>query len=287
MSIFTDIKYLNLASSHLQLFKKKGDHLWNFRCPVCGDSQKNRTKARGYVYRKQNALFYKCHNCGDGRSVSNLIKFLSLDIHKQYVLEVYKDGENRYTQPKEKPKYEFKRPSFKKKHQIKLPSIRSLPVEHYAKQYVLNRRVPSVFHSLLYYTDDFKQWVNSTVEIETKYELQENDSRLVIPFFDKKGNLIGAQGRALDQSELKYITIKISEDFKKIYGLDRVNINKHVYVVEGPIDSMFLDNCIAMAGSDISDLSFIKDKVIVYDNEPRNKEIVKKLEKQIIQNNSV
>ena len=287
MSIFTDIKYLNLASSHLQSFKKKGDHLWNFRCPVCGDSQKNRTKARGYVYRKQNALFYKCHNCGDGRSVSNLIKFLSLDIHKQYVLEVYKDGENRYTQPKEKPKYEFKRPSFKKKQQIKLPNIRSLPVEHYAKQYVLNRKVPPTFHSLLYYADDFKQWVNSTVEMGTKYELQENDSRLVIPFFDKKGNLIGAQGRALDQSELKYITIKISEDFKKIYGLDRVNINKHVYVVEGPIDSMFLDNCIAMAGSDISDLSFIKDKVIVYDNEPRNKEIVKKLEKQIIQNNSV
>ena len=172
MSIFTDIKYLNLASSHLQSFKKKGEHLWNFRCPICGDSQKNKAKARGYVYRKQNALFYKCHNCGDGRSVSNLVKFLSVDIHKQYVLEVYKDGENRYTKPKEKPKYEFRRPSFKKKHQIKLPNIRSLPVEHYAKQYVLNRKVPLNFHSLLYYTDDFKQWVNSIVE-GTKYELRQ------------------------------------------------------------------------------------------------------------------
>ena len=124
MSLFTDQKYLNILSSQLTLFKKKGDHLWNFRCPVCGDSQKNKTKSRGYVYRKQNNLFFKCHNCGDGRSISNLIKFLNTDLHKQYVMEVYKDSQNRYTQPKEKPKYEFKRPTFKKRKQVKLHTIK-------------------------------------------------------------------------------------------------------------------------------------------------------------------
>tara|TARA_B100001939_G_scaffold171422_1_gene147760 strand:+ start:88 stop:1086 length:999 start_codon:yes stop_codon:yes gene_type:complete len=277
MSLFTDQKYLNILSSQLPLFKKKGDHLWNFRCPVCGDSQKNKTKSRGYVYRKQNNLFFKCHNCGDGRSISNLIKFLNTDLHKQYVMEVYKDSQNRYTQPKEKPKYEFKRPTFKKKKQVKLPTIKSLSNDHYAKKYILGRRLPEKFHSLIYYAENFSEWV----KIYDHNYKGDSDPRIVIPFFDKSGNLIAAQGRAFNNTKLRYITIKVEKDSQKIYGLDRVNLNKHVYVVEGPFDSMFLDNCIAMAGSDISDLSYVKDKVIVYDNEPRNIEIVKKMEKTI------
>jgi predicted RNA-binding Zn-ribbon protein involved in translation (DUF1610 family) len=277
MSIFTDVKYLNLLSSHLHLFKKKGEHLWNFRCPVCGDSQKNKIKTRGYVYRKQNSLFYKCHNCGDGRSISNLVKFLNADLHKNYVLEVYKDSENRYTQPKEKPKYEFKKPTFKKKNQIKLPNIESLDNNHYAKSYLLKRKIPEKYYSLIYYAENFSDWVKTYDE---NYQgLVE--PRIVIPFFDKHGNLIAAQGRAFIKTKLRYITIKIDKNSQKVYGLDRVNLNNRVYVVEGPFDSMFLDNCLAMAGSDISDLSFINDKVLVYDNEPRNREIVSKMKNTI------
>lgn len=277
MSLFTDQKYLNILSSQLPLFKKKGDHLWNFRCPICGDSRKNKTKTRGYVYRKQNNLFFKCHNCGDGRSVSNLIKFLDTDLHKQYVLEVYKDSQNRFTQPKEKPQYNFRRPTFKKKKQVKLPTIKSLSDDHYAKSYLVKRKIPDKFLSLIYYAEDFSSWVK---QYDEEYK-GDSDPRILIPFFDKHGNLIAAQGRALNNTKLRYITIKIDKDAQKLYGLDRVNLNKKVYVVEGPIDSMFLDNCVAMAGSDVSDLSSIKDKVIIYDNEPRNREIVKKMEKTI------
>jgi hypothetical protein len=192
-------------------------------------------------------------------------------------MEVYKDSQNRYTQPKEKPKYEFKRPTFKKKKQVKLPTIKSLSNDHYAKKYILSRRLPEKFYSLIYYAENFSEWVKI---YDHEYK-GDSDPRIVIPFFDKSGNLIAAQGRAFNNTKLRYITIKVDKDAQKIYGLDRVNLGKHVYVVEGPFDSMFLDNCLAMAGSDISDLSFVNDKVIVYDNEPRNIEIIKKMERSV------
>ena len=137
-----------------------------------------------------------------------------------------------------------------------------------------------MFLSLIYYAEDFSSWVK---QYDEEYK-GDSDPRILIPFFDKHGNLIAAQGRAFNNTKLRYITVKVDKDSQKIYGLDRIKLNKRVYIVEGPFDSMFLDNCLAMAGSDVSDLSFIDDKVIVYDNEPRNREIVKKMEKTV-QNN--
>ena len=93
MSIATDTKFLNFLSSRLDRFKRVRDNLWNFRCPLCGDSTKNKRKARGYVYQKQTDLFYKCHNCGSGLSIGNLIKEIDSNLHKQYVMERYKAGE--------------------------------------------------------------------------------------------------------------------------------------------------------------------------------------------------
>ena len=102
MDSYIDVKFVNLISPQLQQFKKKSDFLWNFRCPYCGDSQKSSTKARGFVYQKKNDLFYKCHNCGIGQSLGNLIKFLDPNMHKEYVLEKYKSG-----RLKEEPEFDF------------------------------------------------------------------------------------------------------------------------------------------------------------------------------------
>ena len=73
MSIRIDTNYIINLSSQLEKFSKKGDYTYNCRCPICGDSQKSKSKARGYFYKKQNDMFYKCHNCGYGSSVGNLI----------------------------------------------------------------------------------------------------------------------------------------------------------------------------------------------------------------------
>ena len=92
MSSFIDVKYINLLSAKLPKFKRKSDYLFNFRCPHCGDSKKSSTKARGFVYRKKNDMFFKCHNCGMGQSLGNLIKFLDPIMYKEYALERFKDG---------------------------------------------------------------------------------------------------------------------------------------------------------------------------------------------------
>ncbi len=118
--------------------------------------------------------------------------------------------------------------------------------------------------------------------------------RLMIPFRNEKGEIFAYQGRAFGKELPKYITIKLDEDADKIYGLDRADKDKQIYVVEGPIDSMFLDNCIAVAGADFSKPLSIDGRLmlngeltIIFDNEPRNKEICKQIEKTISQGRNV
>jgi len=278
MSIIIDTKYLSLLSPRLDRFKKVRDYLWNFRCPQCGDSHKSKSKARGYVYRKKTDLFFKCHNCGVGQSVGNLIKDLDPFLHKQYIMERYRAGETGKRKSKA-PEFKFETPKFKpKKTTIDLPSIESLPKEHYARVYYEGREIPQQFMDKIFYAEDFKNWALSVCQVDYS-NLMGKEPRLVIPFFDKDNQLIGAQGRALQESKVRYVTIKVHEDAPKVFGLERWNSDQHTYLVEGPIDSLFLPNCLAMAGADMSDLTLIdKDKTtLIFDNEPRNFQIVKSM----------
>lgn len=272
MSIYIDRKFLLQVSPRLQRFAQKKSDLYNFRCPFCGDSQKNKTKSRGFVYRKKNDYFYTCHNCSVGHTFYNFLNFVDPSLIREYSLERYKQGEtgnHNYT----KPTFDIPKPVFKEK--IDLESISSLPEEHFAKVYVINRKIPKDRWSELYYAPDFAKFVAS---YGIDKELKNNDPRLVIPFYDKDKNLFAFQGRALSESKLKYITLKLNDDVEKFYGLDRVDLNKKIYVVEGPIDSMFLDNCIATADSNLAVASEIsKNIVLINDNERRNKEIVKQI----------
>jgi len=276
MSVFIDRTFLLRASPKLQRFTQKKTDLYNFRCPLCGDSQKNKTKCRGFVYRKKDDYFYMCHNCSVSTTFYNFLKQVDESLLKEYQLERYRNGTERgnYTKPdfseaKEKPVF---------KERIRLESIESLPEEHFAKRYIKSRKIPVVFESELYFAPDFKQFVE-TLGIE-KENLHKDDQRLVIPFYDSKKNLIAIQGRALGKSELRYITIKLDDDFDKVFGLDRINQDEMIYVVEGPIDSMFLQNAVATADANLESITKLFDKsqvTLVFDNEPRNKQIVEKI----------
>lgn len=291
MSIFVDVKFLTMLSNRLLLFKQKQEFLWNFRCPICGDSQKKLTKARGYVHRKKNDLFFKCHNCGISLTFSNFLKQIDVNLHAEYIMERYKNGENSHSNYK-KPTFKFDHPIFKKlkKLEIGLPSIDELNEDHICKKYVISRNIDSKKYKYLYFAQNFRSWIDS-LNLNTSYELIDNEPRLVIPFIDEKGNLIAAQGRSLNnKSKLRYITIKIIEDAPKIFGLNTIDRKKTVYVLEGPIDSLFVENGIAVAGADLSSsINFLKnvDLVFVYDNERRNKQIVKKMEKNINQGHKI
>jgi len=281
MSTYIDKKYINLVSPQLERFKWKSTDLANCRCPFCGDSQKNKRKARGFFFPMKNDYFYKCHNCGAGHSLYRFLEYVAPALVKEYALERWRNGENRnsnYIKPIEEnialPKAE-----------LKLPKVSSLPTDHPARQYLEKRKVPHL--DRFYFTDGFGDWVRS---IEPKYSTIPNDERIVIPFVNKKGELLAAQGRCLSGSKnvIRYITVKFSKDSRAIYGEDRLDYSKRIYAVEGPIDSVFLHNAVALAGCELAHATkLFSDCVIVYDNEPRNFEIVQKMESAIRNNYTV
>ena len=270
---YIDTKYLNIIGPQLLQFKKKGDFLWNFRCPYCGDSQKSRTKARGFVYRKKNDLFYKCHNCGIGTTLGKLIEYVDSKIHKDYIMERYRCGV-KTNNPE--PEFKFDVPIFRKKGVLKsLKSISDLSREHPARKIVEERLIPSEFLSDLYLCESFYKFTNTLVP--NKFPSLDGDHpRLLIPFRNEKGEVFAYQGRSFGKEQPKYITIRLDDDTTKIFGLDRIDDSRQVYAVEGPLDSLFLDNCIAVGGADLAKLE--NDTVIIFDNEPRNREICKQMD---------
>jgi predicted RNA-binding Zn-ribbon protein involved in translation (DUF1610 family) len=273
-----DSKYIGLVSSRLQKFKRVKSDLYNFRCPICGDSTRNKNKARGYIYAVKNNTNFKCHNCGASLSFNNFLKEMDPTLHKQYTLEKFKEGHTGRGFVVEAPKLEFKKPVFKKS--LNLPRASTNPV---AKEYLEKRKLnPEKF----YFADKFKEWTNS--QKQTFDTIGRDECRIIIPMYDKDSNLIGFQGRSLVPNSVKYITVMLDEEAPKIYGLNEVNEQLPIYVVEGPFDSTFVNNSVALCGSD-GDLGYFKgsDVILVYDNEPRNREIVNRIGKCISRGQSV
>ena len=267
-----DSKYIGLVGSRLQKFKRVKADLYNFRCPICGDSQKHKNKARGYFYQVKTNTNYKCHNCGASLSFNNFLKQIDSTLHKQYTMEKFKEGHTGNNFVVEEPKFDFKKPTFKKK--IDLPKASEVPI---AKKYLENRGLnPTKF----YFASKFKEWVNT--KKQTFDTIRRDESRIIIPMYDTERNLIGFQGRSLGPNSVKYITVMLNDDAPKIYGLDQIRRDAPVYVTEGPFDSTFIRNSIAMCGAD-ADVSRwgIGDPVWIYDNEPRNTEIVKRVQAAI------
>jgi len=287
MSSYIDLKYINSLSSRLKQFKKKNERLYNFRCPHCGDSKKSKLKTRGYLYRVRNDMFFKCHNCGMGQNLANFIKFLDVKLYEQYILERYKSS----IPQSPEPKFNFKPPHFSEGYtQLladwieQLNTIEELPDNHPAKKYVIKRKIPEKYFDILYYTNEFMVTVNKCYE-NTYKDLTKDHPRLIIPFYDTIGNIFAFQGRAFFNEQPKYLTIKLDETKQKIYGLERVNFQKHIYITEGPLDSLFIDNCLAAAGADLYLRNVLpKDITYIFDNEPRNVEIVKRMYKVLDKN---
>jgi hypothetical protein len=274
MSSYIDLKFISNLKSRLSHFRQKNDYLFNFRCPHCGDSKKSKLKTRAYLYRVKNDMFFKCHNCGEGQNLANFIKFLDPKLYSKYLLERYKKS----APATPMPKFDFTPVKFKDQTILDdLKSISQLDDKHPAKQYVLNRKIPVEFFKKLYFCDKFGQLVNQ-VKPNT-YKSTKDHPRLIIPFYDTAGKAFAFQGRAFGKEQPKYLTVKLDEDKQKIYGLERVNFQRQVYIVEGPIDSLFIDNCLAAGGADLILKNKIPNEQItyIYDNEPRNKEIIKRM----------
>jgi len=278
---YVDLHYANMLSSRLERFKVRSTAPYkiNFRCPVCGDSQKSKAKARGWLLEKDNTFHYFCHNCGTSQSFSYFLKSVDGLAYNDYVAEKYINKTKEEKPTLEKTKFET--PKFKENPLKTLKKISQLDPSHALKKYIEQRKIPTNQHYRLYYAPKFKTWVNSLVP--NKFESTEKDEpRLVMPFIDKDGKVFGVSARGFNPNGVRYITIMFDER-PKIFGLDKVDTTKKYFVVEGAIDSMFLSNAIAMAGADgnMSGLENLENAIIVFDNEPRNKEIHKRMERVI------
>lgn len=285
MSVWLDEYYLKQLSGQLPLFKAKGNQRYNARCVICGDSQTNKSKARWYAFPHKSVMMTKCHNCGYTQSFGVFLRTVDPVLFNHYNLQ--KMQEKNILSSVEQSVAAEPSTSFDISIFNTLRKVSQLGADHPAHKWIVARRIPSKQHYRLFYTNKFKQYVNSL--IPDKYPgAQGTDCRIILPLIDtNKQTVIGLQGRSIDPNNpMRYITIMLDETKQKMFGLDQLDFSRKITVVEGPFDSLFLTNTIATCGSDLlSGLGTIstnmQDFVIVYDNQPRNKQIVDKIEQGI------
>jgi len=284
MSLYIDKKYVNLVSTSLEKFKWKKVNLANCRCPICGDSETNKNKARGYFFGNTDSYFYKCHNCGISYNIYKFLEVVSPALFKEYCLEKFKDknisfeetldDEDVYTEFNKTTKYEM---------------IEELPPDHVAIKFLLKRKIPENKWNRFGYTKKFGIFAK---EFNSDYSnLLEDDERIIIPIFDENNQLIGVQGRSIGSVKPKYITLKANDKIRLTYGLDTINKSKTIYVVEGPIDSLFIPNSIAVLGLgnflEIRNKLKNEDLVFILDNEPRSRNVANMMSQLISENENI
>ena len=289
MSLYIDQKYIGAVSFKLDLFKKKKDDLYNFRCPYCGDSQRNKTKTRAFLYKKLNGFFFMCHNCSKSTTLANFLQYMDAAQYKQYAYEKYADGAGVHS-PVKKPDFTdykggvFEHFAEKEKALKHLENIADLPDGHLAKDYIIGRKIPQSAWSELFYTENFKQFLDENYPTHGKENIPD-DARIILLYKNEGGSVTNVAGRALADSKIRYITVKITDE-KKIFGLQNVDKSKTVYVFEGQFDSLFVANSVASGDSNLIGCGDVLGKdnvVLVFDNEPRNREIVKQVNKAVEQ----
>lgn len=278
---------MGLISFRLERFKKTNSG-YNFRCPFCGDSKTSKTKARAWVLESKKDLkprFY-CHNCHIPASFNDLLKHIDQTLYYEYVKDLMLDKIGTTVNPTHEFANKMKEPVFVSSTALKeIRKISQLDENHPALLYVKKRMIPPEYHYKLFFTPKFKSWVNKT--LPDKFDEYKDEPRLIIPFLDENKKMFGFQGRSFKKNDpVKYITIMTDETKPKLYGLEDLNKSRLVTVVEGPIDSMFLPNCIASCGGKLEtnlECTGIqkRDTLLVYDNEPRSPETVKKISKAV------
>lgn len=281
MTEWIDQKYIMLLAPRLSRFKQKDSTLFNFRCPICGDSSKTEYKARGYIYQNKNDYWFSCHNCNVSMSLRSFIKRIDPTMYTEYVLERYKEDAPAILSKGIQPK-KVDLPIYDDDVFSKLPKISELPSNHPGVEYIRNRKIPENQWHRLRWTDDAVALIKHFKPTKFK-NVTVIEGGVVLPCYTEDNRVNYFQIRLLTSIKdgLRYITTTIDESKPKLFGLEQLNTNQRYYIIEGPFDSLFIPNSVAMMGSHIS-YDFPKEHaVFVYDNEPRNKEILSQMKRRI------
>jgi len=290
--MLNDQKYLGMLSSRLRNYSKKDSRLYNFSCPLCGDSTTDKKKARAYCMpkKKGSGLYFFCHKCNEAMPFGLFLKRIDNLLYKEYQRE--RIGSRYSNKPKEidPPKFTAMKKtlvtaSIKFDVYDDLQNMSEMPKN--IAGYLIDRKIPlDKLWKYFYFADDFKKVANQICSNTfSSAALKYKESRIVLTMLDASGNIIGIQGRTITESSAKYITIKRSDSARKIFGLDQIKYNRPVVVLEGPIDSCFIDNSIGVCGADlVSQVEGLNiDPIFCFDNEPYSTIIAKKVFKAINQ----
>jgi hypothetical protein len=284
MSLAIDRQYINFVSPQLERFRWiRGSSVAICKCPFCGDGKRG-TRTRFYLYENvkwgSTGFNCECKNCGVSMSFHNFLKDHDSGLYREYRLDNFRDKYGR------EPREMFKPIDEPKTIESKLESVNlvgavklsELPFNHPCVQYVKQRKIPVKFMDYLMHAGNFRNMTASFKDAEYAKKMPE-DSRLIIPFYSEFGELLCYQGRSLDpENKMRYITVKKHDTVTKTFGMDMVDRSKDVRVCEGPIDSMFISNCLAAADAD---LTRVPGQTYIYDSQYRNKDVCRHIDKAI------
>jgi len=281
--LFLDTTYIHKIAYKLPRFRKTAKDKYAFRCPACGDSDKDKSLTRGNFQIFKGQVFSGCYNCGVSLPFPAFLKRFAPDEYEEYLIESY--GHKRKLKTPDINNITNDKPIFKSSIESSsffdtIKCIDKLSSSHPARKYVVNRGIKQL--DKLYFTAKFKHFCN-TVKPKSFENEKYDTPRLVIPFADRDGRIFAFQGRSFDpKSKNKYITIKLDDDMPKIFGLDTLDDTKPILLLEGPLNTLFLNNAVAATGSNLESYAdSLDDPILVYDNDSRNKNIVKAVEKSI------
>lgn len=287
-TLFLELRYARQIGQYIKLWKVKKDHPFHGtgRCPVCNDSQKSLSKCRFHIREHEGTVFVSCFNCGYSSNLAGFLKVHHPAIYNEFIFERYKEtgSTKEHVITTEKPQIDetLLKPSYsaqerEKNRGLDLPLVSELGDSHPLVQYIKKRKLPDYpfMYARKFY--EFASQYNPDIQSNGK-----DEPRLIIPFYDRAGNVFAFQGRDLTGKSLqKYVTITVNPKVPKIFGIDRVNFSEPITIVEGPLDSLFLQNSVASVNASLIVTAkklepYINKSLLtlVYDCEPRNETIV-------------
>lgn len=232
-------KYFNLVLPRETISRQNS---YNFKCQICGDG-KSKHKKRGYLLLFKDKWIYKCHNCSISMLAEKWLKEYFPILYRQYIIDLIKNDESKPDDKEVRCSFIKKEEVYNEEKEVKtfVPILKEktqLFID--AIDFCISRKIPE---------NVWKRWF---VSVSGKYK-----NRIIIPFYDDKNKIYFYQARALRNQEPKYLCRLGEKEFYNIYNVDK---NSPIQVTEGPVDSLFLSNSIAILGCSLSNENFYKIK---------------------------
>lgn len=290
--LHVDLQWLNRVSVNLKRFKKVRTDVYNCSCPSCGDGTKKSMKF--YFFVKKGSLIAYCHKCLYSSSFYRFMETFNPHVFDEYkretLMDVFKKRETETVELGVASKAALEEMSKPVEMltigdlERQLPKLTDLPRNHVAVEYLTRRGFKEEQLRRLYFADCFYSLASKIDPVSTE-GMRKGEPRIVIPFLSSDGKIEMVQGRSLNPNDkIKYLSIKAHEDIDKIYGKYELDPTKTSYCVEGPLDSLFVQNCVATCDANLTRSTA---DVLIWDNQCRNKQIVDAMARAIDEGRTV